>query len=364
MFCCFVEIVDSSQTIKINRIITAAIKKKATDLHLSVGNNPILRLDDKLYPLIDEEVITSDFLENLAEGIFSKEERDDLKNNLGITAVHDYGNQIRFKIKAFYQKKFLNFSFRFIPPFPPAFNDLGLPKAIINLKNLSKGLVIIGGGYDSGRTTTAVSFVEELNKTESRYILTLERPIEFLLTSNKSIIAQRNIPSDVKSFEEGLSYCKEEDVDAIMIGELNSTPDAIVEALELAAERLVIGIIDAKGAIDAIEKMMFDFSLQEKPRVRALLANSLECVLIQKLIPRLGGGRILVPEILLVNEPVRAIIKEDRLYQLNNILQTSREEGMRGIDRSLAELVSTGEISIDDAMAYANSKESFKMMMR
>ncbi|MFH0854198.1 MAG: ATPase, T2SS/T4P/T4SS family [bacterium] len=356
---------EATQTIKINRIITVALKKKATDLHLSIGNNPILRIDDKLHILSDEEIITSDFLDNLARSIFNDTEKNDLKKNLGITVVHDYGNQVRFKIKAFYQKNFLNFSFRFIPAAIPLFDDLGLPEVIRNLKNLKKGLIIIGGGYDSGRSTTVASFIAELNKTQTRYILTIEKPIEFILTSDKSIIVQRNIPTDVNNYEEGLAYCDEEDADVIVVDKIDSNNGAIVKALELASmDKLVIGIINAKGAIDAIEKLLFDFSIQERPRVRALLANGLECILIQKLIPRIGGGRILVPEILLANEPVKAIIKEDRLYQLNNILQTSREEGMRGIDRMLAELVSTGEINIDEAIGHANNRDNFKMMMR
>ncbi|MFH1029776.1 MAG: ATPase, T2SS/T4P/T4SS family [bacterium] len=356
---------EATETIKINRIITAAVKKKASDLHLSVGNNPILRLDDKLYTLAEEGIITSDFLENLAHSIFKEKDRIDLKNNLGITVVHDYGNQIRFRVNAFYQKNFLNFSFRFIPPMPPLLSNLGLPKAIVDLKDLKNGLIIIGGGYDSGRTTTAISFIEEINKLQGRYIITIEKPIEFILSSNKSIVLQRNIPDDVKNYEEAIDYCQEEDVDVVMIGKIDSSANAIAKALELASsDKLVIGIMNAKGAIDAIERLLVDFSSQERPRIRGLLANSLQCILIQKLIPRIGGGRILVPEILLGLDTVKTIIKEDRIYQLGNILQTSREEGMRGIDRTLAELVSMGEISLDEAMGYANNKDNFKMMMR
>lgn len=355
----------TAQTIVINRIITTAVKRKATDLHLSVGNNPVLRIDNKLEVLADEEIITAEFLNNLAEGLFDEQELKTLSEKLEITAVHDYGNQVRFRINAFYQKRFLNFSFKFIPPIVPLLKDLRLPRVIENLINLRKGLVIIGGGYDSGKSTTYFSLMEEINRTQRRYILSIEKPIEFLISSNKSIIVQRNVPTDVNGYEDALNYCEKEDFDIIMIDKLDATPDTLAKSLELASSgKLVLGVINAGSVIGVVEEILSNFSGERRERVINLLANSLECILVQKLVSRIGGGRILVPEILLATEPVRSIIKDNRIYQLNNILQTSREEGMRGIDRSLAELVSTGEISLDEALEHANNKDSFKIMMK
>lgn len=356
---------ESTQTIILNRIITTALKRNATDLHLSVGNNPILRIDNKLHIIQEEEIITADFLDNLSQSLFDGEKLKDLEKNREISIVHDYGNQVRMRVNAFYQKNFLNFSFRFIKSVIPDLKSLGLPQAINDLINLKSGLVIIGGGYDSGRTTTVFSLLEMINKTQSRYILTFEDPIEFLMASNKSIVVQRNISKDVNSYEEGLKYCEDEDVDIIMIDHLDFSYQVLIKAFELAASgKLVIGIMSVEGVIGAIEKIISDFPDSDEKRAKALFNNALECILIQKLVPRIGGGRILVPEILLATEPVKAIIREGRLFQLNNILQTSREEGMRGIDQSLSELVSTGEIALDDALEYANNKDRFKMMMK
>jgi len=354
------------QTIKINRIITTALKKSATDLHLSVGNNPIVRVDDTLEVLAEEEIITADFLNNLADSLFNDNEKKELQKKLEISIVHDYGNRVRFRINVFYQKNFLNFSFKFIPPIITSLKDLGLPKVIEDLVNLKKGLIIVGGGYDSGRTTTVFSLLEEINRTQKRYIVTIEKPMEFIMASNKSIVAQRNIPTDVKSYEDGLAYCENDDVDIIMIDNLEQSSAVLVKALELASasSKLVIGIISARGAISAIENIFSFFSGQDKERVRFLLSQALECILVQKLVPRVGGGRILVPEILIANEPVKKGINEDRIYQLKNILQTSRQEGMRGIDRALAELASTGEITLEQALEYADNKESLKIMMK
>ncbi|MFH0856722.1 MAG: ATPase, T2SS/T4P/T4SS family [bacterium] len=356
---------ETTQTIILNRIITAALKRKATDLHLSVGNNPILRVDNKLYVSSDEEIITADFLNNLAQSLLDEERMRELEKNREISIIHDYGNQIRVRINGFYQKNFLTFSFRFISPVIPSPKILGLPRVINDLIGLKSGLIIVGGNYDSGRTTTVFSLLEEINRTQNRYILTLENPIEFLMASNKSIVLQRNITKDVNSYEDGLGYCEDEDVDVIMIDRIDASQGVLLKAFELAnSGKLVIGIINAGSVIGAIEKIMSEFDDNKKERAKFLFNNSLECVFIQKLVPRIGGGRILVPEILLATEPVRAIIKEGRIYQLNNILQTSREEGMRGIDRSLADLVSTGEISLDDALEYANNKDSFQIMMK
>lgn len=356
---------EASQTIIINRIITTALKRKAADLHLSVGNNPVLRIDNKLHILSEEEIITKDFLDNLAKGLLSEKELKELENTRGISVSHDYGNQVRFRINIFYQKDFLNFSFRFIASIIPSIKDLGLPKIILDLVNIREGLVIVGGPYDAGKTTTVFSLLEDINKKQQRYILTIEQPIEFLMSSNRSIVLQRDIPRDARNYKEALDFCENEDVDVIMIDKLDVSPDVLIKIFELACSgRLVIGIMNEENVIGIIEKIIANFMPQDKERARHLLANSLEAVLVQKLVPRIGGGRVLVPEILLANEPVKAIIKEDKIYQLNNILQTSREEGMRGIDRSLAELAGAGEISIDEAINYANNKEGFKRMLR
>ncbi|MFH1192056.1 MAG: ATPase, T2SS/T4P/T4SS family [bacterium] len=356
---------EATQTIIINRIIATALKRKAADLHLSVGNNPVLRIDNKLHVLAEEEIITKDFLDNLAKGLLSGKELKELESTRGISVAHDYGNQVRFRINIFYQKNFLNFSFRFVAPVIPLIKNLGIPKTVLDLVNISEGLVIVGGPYDSGKTTTVFALLEEINKKQQRYILTIEKPIEFLMSSNRSIVVQRDIPKDARNYEEALDFCANEDVDIIMLDKLDISCDVLMKVFDLASSgRLVIGIMNEESVIGIIDKILSNFMIQDRSRARYLFANCLECVLAQKLVPRIGGGRILVPEILLATEPVKAIIKEDKTYQLNNILQTSREEGMRGIDRSLAELAGAGEISIDDAINYANNKEGFKRMLR
>jgi len=356
---------EASQTIIINRIITTALKRKASDLHLAVGNNPVLRVDNKLHILSDEDIITADFLNNLSKSFFRGDTKKELDEKKEITIVHDYGNHIRFRINCFYQKNFLNFSFRFIQPVLPLFKDLGLPRSVQHLTNLKSGLVIIAGGYDSGRTTTVFSFLEEINKTQSKYIITIERPIEFLMTSNKSIVAQRNIPTDVKNYENAIAYCQKEDVDVVMIDNMDSSPDILMRVFELSLSgKLVISVINGRTVVGVIEKILSQFQLKERDRARMLFANCIQCLLIQKLVPRIGGGRILIPEILLATSPVKSIIKDDKIYQLNNILQTSREEGMRGIDRSLATFVGTGEIDIKEALNYANDKDNFKNLIK
>lgn len=355
---------EATQTIIINRIITSALKRRATDLHLSVGNNPIIRVDDKLHALSDEDIIAVDFLNNLAESLFNPAEKKELGHKKGVVAVYNYGNQVRFRVNAFYQKNFLNFSFKFIPNVSPLLKDLGLPKIFQNLASLMSGLIIIGGNHNSGRSTTVSSFLEHINKNESRYIITIEKPVEFLIQSNKSIVIQRNIPTDVNSYKDALDNCENEDVGVIMMDKLDVSADVMIKIFEAALSgKLVITMINEDSVVGIIEKILSNFAGKERERAKILFANSLECILAQKLVARIGGGRILVPEILLANSPVKASIKDDKFYQLNNILQTSREEGMRGIDISLAELVETGEISLEEALKHCNNKENFRNRM-
>jgi len=340
-------------SIFLNRILTEMAKKNASDLHLTVGNLPIMRIDNQLSSLSGEEIITSEILSKITEAFTSKEEQMTLKENREIVLVRNLAGNFRFRINIFYQKDLLSLSFHYVPGSLKTFAELKFPKVLQNLVKINSGLFIIGGPYGSGKTTTAITFIEEINKAFNKSIVTIEDPIEFLFVSKKSIIVQRQVGRDVKSFSHGLDYCLGEDIDIVYVSEIKNDDEfisAIPFILELASgNSLVILEINTDSSIRALQKILTAASKKlTTEAARYNLVDNLLAVLIQKLIPHRGGGLVLAVEILLNNSAVKSLIREGKIYQLESIMQTSRKEGMISMAKSLEELIQTGEIRQED----------------
>lgn len=354
----------TSESIVLQRILTTAAEYRASDLHLTVGNPPIVRVDGKLVVLEQEQVITPEFMDVVIEMFLTGEQRKILDQNREIVVAFTLENRIRFKVSMFYQRGFLAASLRLISNEIKSLAELGLPPVVQGFSQLTKGLVLITGPFGSGRTATMAALVNEINKTRNAYLVTIEKPIEHLFVNDKSFIEQREVGRDTKSFEQALETASREDVDVIVVSEMEDP--AVIQAVLNAAEssRLVISTMNTDSVMKAVETIINSAPPEYEVKVRAQLAGTLQGIVSQRLLPRVGGGRILVAEVMVPTAPIRAVIRDGALYQLQNILQTSREEGTISLDRSLAELVKTGEILMDDALAYAVDRNNFKMLSR
>lgn len=352
----------TNEQIEINRILTAVAEYNASDLHLSVGNAPTVRVDAELVPLREENVVTPDFMRKLSLFFLEEKQKEILEKEKEIVFSYNFQNRIRFKVNLFYQEGYLSASLRLIPTTIKNLDELGLPRAVKKASAIQKGLVIVCGPFGSGRSSTVAALINEINNSRSEHILTVEKPIEFIFNDNQSIIEQREVGRDTNSFGQALKSAFREDVDVIMVSELKSK-EVIKGALDIAeGGRLVYAMMETDSSIKTIERMINSFKKEEQSQIRAQLAEVLEGIIVQRLLPRVGGGRILVAEVLIPTGAVRSIIKEGNIYQLENVLQTSREEGMISLDRALAELVKTGEIHLDHALQHAVDKNSLKMM--
>lgn len=352
----------TNEQIEVNRILTSVAEYNASDLHLSVGNVPTVRIDGELTPLREEKVVTPDFLEKLKLFLLDDRQKEILENEREIIFSYNFQNRIRFKINLFYQESYLSASLRLITSDIKTLIELGLPKAVERVTKLDRGLVIVCGPFGSGRTSTLAAILNEINNNRSEHILTIEEPIEYVLMDNKSIVEQREVGRDTHSFEKALKSAFQEDVDIILVGNLKNKV-VVKNVLDLSeGGRLVFGGMNTDSSIKTIEKLINSFDAQEQQQARVQLSEVLAGIIVQRLLPRVGGGRILVAEILIPTPPVRAVIREGNLLQLNNVLQTSREDGMISLDRSLAELVKTGEILLDSALQYAVDKNNLQML--
>jgi len=336
-------------SIFLNRILSEVARRGASDLHLSVGSIPMFRINNELAVMEGEEIITIDAVEKIISSMLSPEEVEKLKIEREITAVRVFAGSFRFRLGIFYQKDLPTLSFHYIPGAIKTLNELNIPKVFYDFMKLKCGLVIVAGSYSSGKTTTIASFIEEINRNESKYIITIEDPIEYLFVNKKSIIEQRQVGRDVRSVASGIGYCLNEDVDLVYISEIKREfSSAIPLILELAAGNcLVVMEINADSSVRAIEKILgsIDINLPEES-IRYSIADILVGVVTQKLLPKRGGGSALASEIVLMNHAIKSLIREGKIYQIESSVQTFRKEGMISMEKAVEELNKSGEAMI------------------
>ncbi len=348
----------------IDKILSTMAEQKASDLHFSVGNAPIVRLNDKLITLENEDVITKEFVTEFVDELLDDDQKNTLLKKKEVVLAYQYQKRARFRVNIFYQKGVLAVYFRLIGESIIPLKNLGLPTTIQQFTQLKKGLIIVSGSFGSGKTTTSASMIDYINQTKSSYILTIEQPIEYVFQNKKSIIEQREVGRDTISFEQALSTITQEDVDLLFISELTSKK-IIKEVLNIAASgRLVIANMEADTIMKTLELILYSFPTNEQQQIREELAITLAGIVCQRLLPKVGGGQIPVAEILTSTPPIQSLIKEGSLYQISNIIQTSREEGMVSLDWALAELVKTNQILFEEALNNSIDPQQLKYILR
>jgi len=356
--------VSATETAILQKILTSLAGQQVSDLHLRAGSQPVVRRDGELEVMTAEEIVTPDFLEAVLVILLTPQQRSSLETDRQVTVGHTFMSRMRLRITVFYQRGLPEIAIRFVPPNLKSLRELGLPASFERIIGADHGLIIIAGSYGSGRTTTLASCLQTINQTQIKHIATVEEPIEYMLTGDKSIIDQREVGVDTVSWEEATESIPNEDVDVVGFSRLAS-PTIITSALSLAlGGKLVFAVMEAESCVQAVEQLVVSFTPDNQALTRSKLADALLAILVQKLIPRVGGGRVLVSELLIATPAVRSVIHEGKDYQLNNLLLTSREEGMVALDRALAELVKTGEVMQEVALSYALDKEVFQSILR
>jgi len=353
-------------TILFNRLLSEAAKRQAADLHLSVGSIPAIRQDGAWQPLEGEKIIEQETLSQIINSFLSEGEQKILTAKKEITIVKELAGNFRFKINVYYQKKLLAASFRLISQTIRNFESLQLPSIIGTLAEKTKGLLIVAGSYSSGKTNTIAAIVEYINQTSKRRILTLESLVEIMFVSKKSIVEQRQIGNDVSSLIDGLKYAKNQDIDVLVVSEIKDEINkAIPLCLEIASGScLVILEINAGSTIQAIENIIESYSDSKIESARFLLADVLQGAIVQKLLPKVGGGSILAIELLIATQPVKSIIREGKIKQLATAIETSGSEGMISMTKSLVSLVKNGQVSREAALASTENQENFHIMAK
>ncbi len=344
-------------------LLVEVIDKDGSDLHITVGVPPIIRIDGKLektdYPILtslDTQQLIYDTLTEAQRKIFEEEHELDFSYSLP--------GMGRFRGNIFLQHQGMAAVFRIIPENILSFEQLGLPADLKQLLYLKKGLVLVTGATGSGKSTTLAAMIDLINEERYDHIITIENPIEFVHKHKKCIVNQREVGAHTKSFARALRSALREDPDIILIGEMRDF-ETISEAITAAETgHLVFGTLHSSSAIKTIDRLIDVFPPHQQEQIRTQLSESIEAIISQQLIPRKDGfGRALALEIMIATSGVRNLIRENKTYQIESIMQTSKDLGMQTIDQCLKELVERGDISGEEAYNRAESKKVFEKYM-
>ena len=336
---------------QLHQLIDTLIVQGASDLHLSVGIQPTVRVSGSLTPILNGPVLTNEDVFGLINAMLSPQHKERFLANLEIDFSYGYGDKARFRGNGFVERGQYACALRLIPKQIPTVASLNLPPIVETFSSKKQGFFLVVGPVGQGKTTTLASLIEKVNMERSEHIVTIEDPIEYLFENKQSVIAQREVRVDTKDFESALESVFREDVNIIMIGEMR-TPETMATAVRAAETgHLVFSTLHTNDAAQTIDRIIDSFPANQQDQIRVQLAASLIGIFSQRLIPRISGGLIPACELLLNNNAVANLIREKRTHEIQTIIETGGELGMIDMNRSLSDLVRQGEITIENAYA-------------
>ena len=343
--------------VSISELLRFATDQGASDLHLSAGERPALRIDGEIEP-IDMPRLSAEEAHRLIFALMSDTQRKIYQERLEVDFAFVLDDELRFRVNAFTQNRGEAMVMRSIPFKVPTMEQLGLPPVLRTLCDERKGLVLVTGPTGSGKSTTLAAMIDHINKTTAGHILTLEDPIEFVHSSKRSLINQREIGSQSHSFANALRSALREDPDVILVGEMRDLETISLALTAAETGHLVFGTLHTSSAPKTIDRVIDVFPANQQGQVRAMLAESLLGVVAQALLRRRGGGRVAAHEILVGTPAVRNLVREGKTYQLPSIIQVGGKVGMQSMEASLTQLVRSGIVDAEQASTHLPGCES------
>ncbi len=346
--------------LELSKLLSIVLERNASDLHLITGEPPIIRVDGVLTKLDGYEVMNNEMVSSIVDLMLSPEQREIFKKQMDVDLAYSFKDNNRFRINAYRQKGQVAAAFRHIPNRIKTVEELNLPEKLLAFNLHKQGLILVVGPTGHGKSTTLASLIDNINHTRAEHILTIEDPVEFVFTPDRSMINQREVYIDTPGFPEALRASLREDCNVILVGEMRDY-ESISTVLTLAETgHLVFATLHTNDAGQSIDRIVDVFPANQQTQVKTQLANVLRGIISLRLLPKVGGGRVPACEILIPNDAVRNVIREGKAFELDNIVNTSGEEGMIALDKSLGILVSQGLVSIEDALPNVKDVDYFK----
>ena len=347
---------------ELEELILNVIHENGSDLHLGAGRVPAIRVAGELIFLVKHEPLTNEDMKGILGEMLDKEKLATFLEEQEYDFSYDFRGESRLRGNAFFQKGMINLAMRLVPKVQ-SLPDLNLPEVLANLSRKKQGFFLVVGPVGQGKSTTISSMINLINNEQTRHIITIEDPIEYVYTPNKSMINQREIGIDTKDFSSALKSVFREDVNVIMIGEMR-TPETISTAVTAAETgHLVFSTLHTNNASQTIDRIIDSFPGGQQDQIRVQLASSLLGIFSQRLIPRISGGLIPAYELLLNNNAVSNLIREKRTHEIDVVIETGMEGGMIDLNHSLLDLVRKGEITIENAYQYSLNPKGLERMM-
>jgi len=348
---------------KLNDLLLDTARQNASDLHLAVGRHPTLRLDGVLIPLEKEPMLTPEIGENLILGLLTPEQKDEFLKEKEIDFSYSFEDKARFRVNIFHQRGYLAAALRLIPAQIRSLEELNLPPTLHDFTKLSQGFVLMVGPAGHGKSTSLAALLDEINHNRTDHIITIEDPIEYIFTQDKCIISQREVKTDTLNFHKGLRSLLRQDPDVIMIGEMRDRESIATAMTAAETGHLVFSTLHTNSASQTIDRIIDSFPAEQQSQIASQLAAVLAGIVSERLIPRIEGGRTPACEIMFSNPAVRNLIRERKVYQIDLVIETSVQEGMASLNRSLADLVKRKEISLENAELHSLNPSELRILL-
>lgn len=339
------------------------MERGGSDLHITVGLPPVMRLNGKLVPMSGESLTPKD-TKDVLYSIMTQEQREALERNWEFDFAYAIPGRARFRVNVYHQRNSVGAAFRLIPADIRSFDELGLPYVIEDLCRKPRGFVIVTGPTGCGKSTTLAAMVDCINKTQSVHVMTVEDPIEYLHTHNRAMVNQREIGTDTRSFDAALKYVLRQDPDVILIGEMRDLETVSTALTAAETGHLVLATLHTLDAVQTIDRIIDVFPPHQQQQIRIQLAGSLQGILSQQLLPTIDGtGRVPAVEVLVPTPAIRNLIREAKTHQVPTAMQTGNQHGMTTMDQSLADLCRRGLITFEMAMQRAVDPSNLRTLL-
>jgi twitching motility protein PilT len=348
--------------VTLRELLELMVKKNASDLHLTTGSPPKLRVDGKLIKA-EYDILNPEDTKKLAYSIMNEKQKQKFEEKSELDLSFGIEHLSRFRCNVFMQRGNVAVALRQIPFNIPSFEELGVPKVVADQANLPRGLVLVTGPTGSGKSTTLAALVNKINQERHCHILTVEDPIEYLHRHNSSLINQREVYADTSSFGSALKYALREDPDVVMIGEMRDleTMESTLNISETG--HLAFATLHTNSCAESINRIIDVFPNNQQEQVRVTVSFVLQAVISQQLIPKIGGGRVLALEVMICTPAIRALIRDDKIHQIYSLMQAGQKYGMRTMNQSLAELYLKHKITLGDTLGRSSNIQELNELL-
>ena len=348
---------------KLKDLLLATAKQAASDLHIAVGKRPTLRVDGKLIDMTQEPVLTPEDTQGLVMAMLTEEQKQKFLKQGDIDFSYNYEDKARFRVNVFFQKGFMAAALRLIPAQIRTIEELNLPNILHEFAKLNQGFFLCVGPAGHGKSTTLAALVDEINHNRMDHIITIEDPIEYLFAQDRSIISQREVGADTPDFNAGLTSILRQDPDVIMIGEMRDAESISTAMTAAETGHLVFSTLHTNSAAQTIDRIIDSFPASQQGQVTSQLAATLVGIISQRLVPKVDGGRVPAIEVMFVNSAVRNLIREKKSYQIDLVIETSLQQGMMTLNRSLAELIKKKVITVEEGELHSLNPSELRILL-